>query len=191
MINEVILEGIVVRDPWKYSEDLFFRLVVYRDRDLPAKKLDLERDAGDYVNIRVTGGAGGLIHVQRGMRLRVHGFLQSRDYRESLEEFTTKARRGANSSDLVLEIKGCELKPNQILIDRNLLEVIARRLIVLENPTQNERRARTARSEETESEEVVVDSAADSSNPSQENMRVGIRKTNGSKAKKNNQPDEF
>lgn len=50
MINEVALEGIVVREPWKFMDDLFFRLVIYRDSDLPAKKLDLERDAGDYWN---------------------------------------------------------------------------------------------------------------------------------------------
>lgn len=85
MINEVVLEGIVVREPWKFMDDLFFRLVIYRDSDQPAKKLDLERDAGDYINVRVNGGANGLIHICRGMRLRVHGFLQSRDYRESLE----------------------------------------------------------------------------------------------------------
>ena len=48
MINDVVLEGIVVRDPWKFMDDLFFRLVIYRDSDLPAKKLDLEHDAGDY-----------------------------------------------------------------------------------------------------------------------------------------------
>jgi hypothetical protein len=57
MINEVILEGIVVREPWKFMDDLFFRLVIYRDSDLPAKKLDLERDAGDYINICVNSGA--------------------------------------------------------------------------------------------------------------------------------------
>ncbi len=90
MINEVVLEGIVVREPWKFMDDLFFRLVIYRDSDLPAKKLDLERDAGDYINVRVNGGANGLIHIRRGMRLRVHGFLQSRDYRESMEEFISK-----------------------------------------------------------------------------------------------------
>ena len=93
MINDVVLEGIVVRDPWKFMDDLFFRLVTYRDSDLPAKKLDLERDAGDYINVRVNGGANGLIHIRRGMRLRVHGFLQSRDFRESLEEFINKARK--------------------------------------------------------------------------------------------------
>ena len=56
LINEVVMEGIVVRDPWKFMDDLFFRLVIYRDSDLPAKKLDLECDAGDYINVRVNAG---------------------------------------------------------------------------------------------------------------------------------------
>ena len=131
MINDVILEGIVVREPWKYMEDLFFRVVVYRDSDLPARKLDNERDAGDYINIRVNGGANGLIHIHRGMRLRVHGFFQSRDFRENLEEFTKKARKLKSQAELVVEATGCELKPEQILIDRNVVEVVAQRLIVL------------------------------------------------------------
>ncbi len=53
LINEVVLKGILVREPWKLMDDLFFRMVIYRDSDLPAKKLDLERDAGDYINVRV------------------------------------------------------------------------------------------------------------------------------------------
>lgn len=169
MINEVILEGIVVRDPWKYADDLFFRLVVYRDRDLPARKLDAARDAGDYVNIRLAGGAGGLIHIQRGMRLRVHGFLQSRDYRESLEDFSGKARKGTNCADLILDIQGCELKPNQILVDRNLVEVIARRIIVLEAGTQKNRRPLPAQAAEAEAEGEEGEglAAADASNHSQ------------------------
>ncbi|MDX9710748.1 MAG: hypothetical protein RBT64_14480 [Trichloromonas sp.] len=134
MINDVVIEGIVVRDPWKFMEDLFFRLVVYRDSDLPSKKLDQEHDAGDYINVRVNGGANGLIHIRRGMRLRVHGFFQSRDYRESLEEFISKARKSKNLSELAVEIKGCEFKPGQIQIDRNVVEVVARRIIVLERP---------------------------------------------------------
>jgi hypothetical protein len=142
LINDVILEGIVVRDPWKYMDDLFFRLVIYRDSDLPAKKLDMERDAGDYINVRVNGGANGLIHIHRGMRLRVHGFLQSRDYRESLEEFISKARKSKISADLAVEIKACDLKPNQVLIDRNVVEAVARRIIVLDAAKPNEHKAR-------------------------------------------------
>jgi hypothetical protein len=132
LINEIIVEGIVVRDPWKFMEDLFFRMVVYRDSDQPSKKLDQERDAGDYINIRVCGGANGLIHIRRAMRLRVHGFLQSRDYRESLEEFVGKARKSKNFGDLAVEIKGVDYKPGQIQIDRNVVEVVAKRIIVLE-----------------------------------------------------------
>ena len=131
MINDVILEGIVVREPWKYMEDLFFRVAVYRDSDMPARKLDNQRDASDYVNIRINGGANGLIHIRRGMRLRVHGFLQSRDFRENLEEFTKKARKLKNQTELAVEVTGCDLKPEQILIDRNVVEIVAQRLLVL------------------------------------------------------------
>jgi len=143
LINEVVLEGIVVREPWKFMDDLFFRLVIYRDSDLPAKKLDLERDAGDYINVRVNGGANGLIHIRRGMRLRVHGFLQSRDYLESLEEFISKARKSKNCADLAVDIKACDLKQNQVLIDRNVVEAVARRIIVLDAASPNEKKTRS------------------------------------------------
>lgn len=129
MLNEILLEGIVVRDPWRYTNNLFFRLGVYRDTDMPAKPLDQERDAADYINVRVDGGANGLIHIRRGMKLRVHGFFQSRDFRESLEEFIEKAKKNS-TYDLQIEAK--DLRPNQIFIDRNSIEVVAKRLIVLE-----------------------------------------------------------
>ncbi|WP_322509180.1 hypothetical protein [Anaerolinea sp.] len=137
MINEVILEGIVVREPWKYTDDLFFRLGVYRDSDMPAKKLDAERDSGDYVNVRVSGGANGLIQIHRGMRLRVHGLLQSRDFRESLEEFLEKAHK-QGGSEFQVEVTG--LKANQVLIDRNAIEIVARRLIVLDGGNITEKK---------------------------------------------------
>ena len=121
MLNEIILEEIVVREPWKYTDDLLFRLGVYRDSDLPAKPYDQERDAADYINVRVDGGANGLINIRRGMKLRVHGFFQSRDFRESLEEFIEKARRNSNC-ELQVEIK--DLRPNQVFIERNAVEIV-------------------------------------------------------------------
>ncbi len=163
MINEVVLEGIVVREPWKFMDDLFFRLVIYRDSDLPAKKLDLERDAGDYINVRVNGGANGLIHIRRGMRLRVHGFLQSRDYRESLEEFISKARKSKNCADLAVDIKACELKQNQVLIDRNVVEAVARRIIVLDAASPNEKKTRSI-------ERVTTSRHAEAENDSSEKV---------------------
>jgi hypothetical protein len=69
MINDVVRERIVVHDPWKFMDDLFFQLVIYRDNNLPAKKLDLERDAGDYINVRGNGVANGLIQIRHGTRL--------------------------------------------------------------------------------------------------------------------------
>ncbi len=137
MINEVILEGIVVREPWKYTDDLFFRLGVYRDSDMPTKKLDAERDSGDYINVRVSGGANGLIHIHRGMRLRVHGFIQSRDFKESLEEFLEKAHKQSNNE---FQVEATGLKPNQVQIDRNAVEIVARRLIVMDNGNNTEKK---------------------------------------------------
>ena len=137
MSNEVILEGIVVREPWKYTDDLFFRLGVYRDSDMPAKKLDAERDSGDYVNVRVSGGANGLIQIHRGMRLRVHGFIQSRDFKESLEEFLEKAHKQSNNE---FQVEATGLKPNQVQIDRNAIEIVARRLIVMDNGNNTEKK---------------------------------------------------
>jgi len=161
MINDVVLEGIVVRDPWKFMDDLFFRMVIYRDSDLPAKKLDLERDTGDYINVRVNGGANGLIHIRRGMRLRVHGFLQSRDFRESLEEFINKARKSKNCTDLAVDIKACDLKHNQVFIDRNVVEAVARRIIVLDAAAPNEKKARSI-------ERVTTGKHAEAENDSRE-----------------------
>ena len=141
MLNEIILEGIVVREPWKYTDDLLFRLGVYRDSDLPAKPYDQERDAADYINVRVDGGANGLINIRRGMKLRVHGFFQSRDFRESLEEFIEKARRNSNC-ELQVEIK--DLRPNQVFIERNAVEIVAKRIIVLDNGADKKAKAEPA-----------------------------------------------
>jgi hypothetical protein len=128
LINDVVLEGIVTREPWKYTDDLFFRLATYRDTDLPPKPLDAERDQADYINVRVCGGANGLMFIRRGMRLRVHGFLQSRDFRESLSDFMEKARKAGSTAQIEIG----EVKPEKVLIDRNVVEIVARRLIVLD-----------------------------------------------------------
>ncbi len=138
MINDVVIEGIVVREPWKFMEDLFFRLAVFRDTDLPAKPLDSERDAADYVNVRICGGASGLITMRRGMRLRIHGFFQSRDYKESLAELVEKAKKRGG---VEITLNTQDLKPDQIFIDRNSVEVVARRLIVLDKNTERKEKA--------------------------------------------------
>jgi hypothetical protein len=55
MINDVVLEGIVVR-AWKFADDLLLRLACYRDPDLPQKPFSEVKDAADYVTVRVPKG---------------------------------------------------------------------------------------------------------------------------------------
>jgi hypothetical protein len=88
MINDVVLEGIVVKT-WKYADDLLFRLACYRAPDLPQKPLNEIQDAADFVTIRVPkGNLGAPVVVEKNYHIRVHGFLQSRDYEESLPKDT-------------------------------------------------------------------------------------------------------
>ena len=122
MINEVVLEGIVVKT-WKYADDLLFRLACYRDPDLPSKSLNDVQDAADFVTIRVLkGNLGAPVVVEKGFHVRVHGFLQSRDYEESLSDFLKDAR----GADLPVPES---LNPNELRAPRGTTEVIARRIM--------------------------------------------------------------
>lgn len=126
MINEVVLEGIVVKT-WKYAEDLLFRIACYRDPDLPSKSLNEVQDAADFVTIRVLkGNLGAPVVVEKGVHVRVHGFLQSRDYEESLADFLKDARG--------VELPVPEsLDPNNLRAPRGTTEVIARRIMSQRN----------------------------------------------------------
>ena len=77
MINDVVLEGIVVKT-WKYADDLLFRLACYRDPDLPQKPLNEVQDAADFVTIRVPKGNLGVpVVVEKSLHVRLHGFIQT------------------------------------------------------------------------------------------------------------------
>lgn len=126
MINEVVLEGIVVKT-WKYAEDLLFRIACYRDPDLPSKSLNETQDAADFVTIRVLkGNLGAPVVVEKGHYVRVHGFLQSRDYEESLSDFLKDAR----GAELPVPES---LDPNELRAPRGTTEVIARRIMSQRN----------------------------------------------------------
>jgi len=136
MLNEVQIEGIIARDPWTYDRDLFFRIASYRDADMPAKPdLTPGRDEPDYVNVRVPGGATSLMTPTRGDRVRIHGFLQSRDFKESMADFMRKARNNG----------GVEVEPQEargIKIDRNTVEVVASRVVRLLDERRSDERRR-------------------------------------------------
>ena len=130
MINEVTIEGIVTREPWTYDKDVFFRIASYRDMDMPAKPDNTVpgRDEPDYTNIRYPGGAGTMFSIQKGQHVRIHGFLQSREFRESLAEFLEKAKKNSSGEIALPE----EVKPEKVMIDRNTVEVVAARVISLD-----------------------------------------------------------
>jgi len=126
MINDVVLEGIVVKT-CKFADDLLFRLACYRDPDLPQKSLNDVQDAADFVTIRVIkGNLGAPVAVDKGFHVRVHGFLQSRDYTESLADFLKDAR-GAEMT--VPE----NLDPANLRAPRSTTEIIARRIMSQRN----------------------------------------------------------
>ena len=135
MINEITIEGIVTREPWSYDKDVFFRIASYRDMDLPAKPDTSSpgRDEPDYVNIRYPGGAGTMFSVQKGQRVRINGFLQSREFKEGLVELLEKARKSNGHADLKLpEDSGLE----KVTIERNTVEVVAARVISLDTQSK-------------------------------------------------------
>ena len=126
MINEIVLEGIVVKT-WKYADDLLFRLACYRDPDLPSKSVNNVQDAADYVTIRVLkGNLGAPVTIEKGLHVRVHGFLQSRDYEESLSDFLKDAR----GAELTVPEN---LDPANLRAPRATTEVIARRIMSQRN----------------------------------------------------------
>ncbi len=122
MINEVVFEGIAVKI-WKYADDLLFRLACYRDPDLPQKTVTEVRDAADYITVRVIKGSlGAPVTVNKGAHVRVHGFLQSRDYEESLSDFL----KDAKGEKLALPDG---IDPANLKAFRGTTEIIARRIM--------------------------------------------------------------
>ncbi|HMN62284.1 MAG TPA: hypothetical protein PJ988_18100, partial [Anaerolinea sp.] len=91
------------------------------------KVLNDVQDAADFVTIRVLkGNLGAPVVIEKGYKVRVHGFLQSRDYEESLADFLKDAR---GAEFLVPE----SLDPGNLRAPRGTTEVIARRIMSQRN----------------------------------------------------------
>ena len=69
MINDVVLEGIIVKT-WKYADGLLFRLAYNRDPDLPQKPNNEVQDAVDFVTIRVPKGNLSAPVVEKNFHVR-------------------------------------------------------------------------------------------------------------------------
>ena len=86
-VNEAHAAGRIYT-AWTNAGDLFVRIGIPRAAYRPPKA-----DGGrvDFVNVRFPGGAGLKDMMQRGKRLEAHGFLQHRDWRETLARFVQDA----------------------------------------------------------------------------------------------------
>ncbi len=75
MINEVTIEGIVTCEPWTYDNDVFFRIVSYRDMDMLVKP--------DCTNIGYPGGAGTMFSIQKGQQVIFTDFCRAASLRKA------------------------------------------------------------------------------------------------------------
>ena len=130
MINTVILEGLVVRT-WTFADDRFYRMASYRDPGLPTKLRNEEQDAADFMTVRVEKGSlGGPVSLEVQDRVRVHGFMQSRDYEETLADFSREAK-GPQPKFLD------EYDPRALRRTRVTTEIVAQRIVLLDKETRN------------------------------------------------------
>jgi hypothetical protein len=133
-MNSVQIIGHVTHK-WKYGADSFLRLAVQRGPALPTKVEDEDRDGQvvrrdcDYISVRLPAALFGGIPVDfpKGAQLEVVGFLQSRDYYESLAGFLGRAN-GATAPKLPDGYDAGQLKER-----RSAVEVVAQLVSQVEN----------------------------------------------------------
>lgn len=132
MLNEIIIEGYIVGEPWKYDKQTLFRLACVRDPMRAAKGTDL-RDDSDYLTVRLPAERfGGMPFTpDRTKLIRVHGFLQSREYRETLHSFLQRAQ------GLTAQVSITEETARLVAHNRVTTEVVAERVLHIDRPAAN------------------------------------------------------
>ena len=133
MINEAIVEGYIARLPgspgtWKWKRDTLFRLEVRRDPNRPAKPQTDSRDEPDYITVRLPADrfAGVPFAPDSSKKIRVHGFLQSREYQETLQAFVSRA------NGLTSLISVSDEVARQVTHNRVTTELVAERILQLD-----------------------------------------------------------
>jgi hypothetical protein len=95
MINDVILEGIVVKT-WSYAGDLIFRLACYRGSDFLARSSsDVQEPADFFAVLQPKGTPGALVEAvgPRGWRLSIPGGPASEYRWAQLDDYRSLPRR--------------------------------------------------------------------------------------------------
>jgi len=143
VLNELNIEGIVVYS-YAYNKDLIVRIACYRDSNRPAKPAYEEgKEKPDYVNVRFLGGVTKNLLFPDDMHIRVKGYLQSREYNETLLEFLTKAKKNPITSQMDVSVVGG--KPNQIMCGRNTVEIVVEDYTIIQQATSQTKTEMAAR----------------------------------------------
>jgi hypothetical protein len=126
----VVLDGIVA-STWKFQDDLFARLAIYRNPYDPQKnKYQSEkRDLADYVVCRFEKGyyqnpSG----FSKGTQIHIQGILESVDSVKSLQEFLEGAKKDGSLGDAKVDVTG--KSANLILEKRSFLQILVKEFSV-------------------------------------------------------------
>jgi len=130
MLNLVSVEGYLTRRRWRRDGHHFFRLACYRDPDRPRKHQDEgpgRWDRPDYISIKVPPElVVAVVSLQPGQRVRVTGWVESEEYRESLRQFLRRAGVGVPE----------DLDPDNITVSRVSTWVVADRIVPVPLPAE-------------------------------------------------------
>jgi hypothetical protein len=122
-VNEVHLIGQIKR-VWTYSDNLYVRLSVRRAPGRP-KRPSQEGGPYDYITILFPDGRRQL-SFEPGQHLTVHGWIQSRDFDETLADFIKRAK---GSENLALSSE----QRRAAVVHRSVIEVVVERWRVLQS----------------------------------------------------------
>jgi hypothetical protein len=122
-MNEIHLQGQVKR-VWTYDDNLYVRLSVRRSPGRP-KRTPREGGPYDYVTIVFPDGKSQL-SFEPGQYLTVHGWLQSRDFDESLRDFLKRAEM----KDVKEAVDIPAGQQRNTVLHRSVIEVVAERWVI-------------------------------------------------------------
>ncbi len=128
MQNEVTIEGYIVGEIYTSGRDTLFRLACPRAGYRPTK-MNTD-DGSDYITVRLPYEKFGALPLalERRRLYRIRGFLQSREYQESLERFLEKARN-SNLVQLSSEIM------RDVTHNRVTTEIVAESVLLVKYPS--------------------------------------------------------
>ena len=125
-MNETHLQGQIKR-VWTYNDNLYARLSVRRSPGRPKRSA---QDGGpyDYITVAFLDGKGQLTFSE-GQFITVHGWIQSRDFDESLLDFLKRADMKGVKDAVSIPAD----QQRKTILHRSVIEVVVERWTVHES----------------------------------------------------------